>query len=189
MKRPARVGVFGGSFNPVHLGHLLAAREAKERLKLDELIFVPCGRSAYGKKLMPAALRMKALKAAIAGEKGYRASDLELKRSGASRTIDTMTALLADSPGTRFFLLIGADQVTRFPDWKEALVLSQLAAIVVLARPGVKPDPRIMRRYAMQPLAIPGCDISSSELRARLARKASIRWSMPPQSAAILLKA
>ena len=75
--RLKRIGVFGGSFSPVHHGHLLVARAAFERLKLDELIFIPCGRSAYKKKIMPATLRLKMLRSALRGVKGFKVSDVE----------------------------------------------------------------------------------------------------------------
>lgn len=172
-----RIALFGGSFNPVHHGHLLAAREAFERLKLDELIFVPCGQSAYGKKLLPGPLRLKLLKGSVKGIKGYTVSDLELKTKGVSRSIDTLRALSV--PGARYYLLIGADQVAEFPKWKEAFELSKLAKICVLARPGVWKRTGIQRKFRMRSLKIAQVGISSSEIRLRLSRKLSIDWLVP----------
>ena len=175
-----RIGIFGGSFNPVHHGHLLAARAAFERLKLDELVFVPCAQSAYGKKLWPAALRLKLLRAALRGAKGFAVSAMEIKRGGVSRSIDTLRAMQARAgKGTKFFLLMGADQALEFPRWKEALELSKLSKICVLERPGSQKSGLIHRKYSMQSVGIPKYEISSSEIRTRLKNKLPIDWLVP----------
>jgi nicotinate-nucleotide adenylyltransferase len=172
-----RVGIFGGSFNPVHHGHLLVARDAFEKLKLDELIFVPCGQSAYGKKLLPGPLRLKLLRGSLRGIPGYRVSDLEIRNPGISRSVDTLRAL--KEPGIRHYLLIGADQVAKFPKWKEASKIPGLAQICVLARPGARESPAIQRKFRMRHLDSVHVGISSSEIRLRLRKKLPVDWLLP----------
>jgi nicotinate-nucleotide adenylyltransferase len=164
-----RVGIFGGSFNPVHHAHVMVARAAQEALGLDEVVFVPCARSAHGKKLMPAALRLRMLRAALRGMVGFRLSDVEIKRGGMSRSIDTLEAFTQESaPGTKFFLLIGQDQVAQFSSWKDADRLSQLSKICVMTRPGYRKNKVTHKKFHMRVINVPQYEISSTLIRLRL---------------------
>jgi nicotinate-nucleotide adenylyltransferase len=183
-KRPSpvkrRVGIFGGAFNPVHLGHLLVARAAKEALGLDELLFVPCNRSAYGKKLLPAKARLRMLEAALKGQAGLGVSDTEIRRGGISRSIDTLLELRRkQGAGTDFFLLIGEDQVSQFPSWKDAQQLSKLSQICVMARPGFKKSDLIHKKFHFRTVRVPQYEISSSDIRRRRSRKMALSWLVP----------
>jgi nicotinate-nucleotide adenylyltransferase len=175
-----RIGIFGGSFNPVHHAHLLVARAAKEALKLDELLLVPCNESAYGKKLMPAKARLAMLRLAVKGVPGFKVSDVELRLGGVSRSIDTLRALMAkEKAGAKWTLLIGQDQVAKFPSWKEAKRLSELAQVCVMARPGFKKSALIPRKFHFSTVVVPQYEISSTQIRQRLKKNLPIDWFVP----------
>lgn len=172
--RAKRLGLFGGSFNPVHTGHVLLARYALEQLGLDGVLFMPCARSADGKKLAPGALRLAWLKKALRGEAGMRASGLELERGGVSRTVDTLRQLHELQPQTEWTLLMGADQAARLKTWKESGALPKLARLAAFARPGQKVPAKMFR------ITAPSLEISSSEIRLRIKQKQSVRLLLPP---------
>lgn len=172
------LGVFGGSFNPVHSGHILLARHAKTALKLDAVWFVPCFRSADGKALAPPALRLKWLNLALDGEEGLEACDMELRRGGLSRTVDTLRALRESyGPALRLTLLLGQDQARRFSTWKEADRIPGLARLAVFRRPGVEAGPKDLRARTLQ---APLFDVSSSGIRALIRRRRAVSLLLPP---------
>ena len=182
-----RIGIFGGSFNPVHHGHLLLARAVREELGLDEILFVPCNESANRKKLLPATIRLRMLRAALGGLRGFSASDIEIKRGGLSRSIDTLRALkLAGKKSSKFFLLIGEDQAQEFPRWKEALELSRLSQVCVMARPGFLKNLVIHKKYHFKTVIVPQYEISSTEIRRRAKKNLPIEWLVPPKVLSIL---
>lgn len=163
-----RIGIFGGSFNPVHLGHLLIAHAAKDALQLDEIIFVPCHQSADRKKLLPAKVRLRMLRATLKGVRGFSVNDVELRRGGVSRSIDTLIHLkAAKKKESRFFLLIGEDQARKFPTWKEPEKLSKLSKVCVIKRPGFRKSGLIHKKFHFRTLNIPQYEISSTEIRRR----------------------
>lgn len=175
---PRRIGFFGGSFNPVHVGHVLLARRALEALRLDQVLLVPCASSADGKALAPGALRLRWLHKALQGQPGLKAWDGELRRGGVSRTVDSLRELRATlGPGVRFWLLLGEDQLVRLHRWKEAEVLPSLARLVVLARSGSFRPVRF--RGAYQRVALGRFDISSTEIRSRIRKGLTIQGYLP----------
>lgn len=175
-----RLGIFGGSFNPPHYGHLLAAQAAKEKLGLDELVVVPCRESADGKRLLPGLRRLGMLRAALRGLPGFSVDDLELKRPGVSRSIDTVREFEKRlGNGTKLFLIIGEDQAQRFPRWHEALELSRRAQVCVLARPPYRISAALKRRYGFRYLAIPKIEISSALIWERKRLGLPLRWLAP----------
>src|SRR4051812_20954921 len=117
-----KTGILGGTFNPVHLGHLLAARQALESLGLDRILFIPCSRPALKSTggLLPAPLRLKLLKLAVKGEQGFEVDDRELRRGGVSYTVETLRELRAEHPGEQFHFLLGSDALKDFPLWRES---------------------------------------------------------------------
>jgi nicotinate-nucleotide adenylyltransferase len=183
--RARRVIVFGGSFNPVHSGHVLLARAAREALGADEVLFVPCARSAYGKRLWPAPLRWDLLKAALRGQAGMRASAIELRRGGLSRSIDTLRELRRRRPADRFFLLLGGDQAPRVSAWKAWPELRQLAEVVFVRRPQTG---FLGKKIKATVLNVPQYEISSSVIRKRLKEKKDISLLVPPAVHVKLLK-
>jgi nicotinate-nucleotide adenylyltransferase len=167
------VGVFGGTFDPVHVGHLAIANAALDELGLDRVYFVPARRSPL-KQDGPGASaedRLAMLNAATADEPRFRVSTLELDRKGPSFTVDTLESLRGES---QLFLILGSDAYADFERWREPERIKDLATIVVAARPGAPNAPPGARM-----LDSPLMDISSRELRARAARGRSLRYLVP----------
>lgn len=173
-----QIGLFGGSFNPVHRGHLLLAQAALAQLGLDEVWFVPCAESADGKVLAPAASRLRWLRKAVKDEPGFKVCDLELKRGGVSRTITTLRQLrrLAGAK-RRFTLLMGEDQAVRFHTWKEADKIPALAGLAAFKREGVRK--KVISGFQFQWVEFPYVKISSSEIRLRIKQKKSLLKLLP----------
>lgn len=170
----------------MHLGHLAAARAAMESLELDEVLFMPCSQSAYAKKLMPDSLRLACLRAALRGKRGFALSKMEIRRGGISRTIDTLRELHRKFENLEIFLLLGADQVEKLASWKDSGELSKLAKLIALARPGIRPLNKKMRKGDISLLKIPQYEISSTDILARLKMKKDLAWMVPDAVARIL---
>jgi nicotinate-nucleotide adenylyltransferase len=133
-----KTGVFGGTFDPPHIGHLIAAQDACIELELDRVLFVLAARPPHkeGQAVTPASVRLEMLKAALAGCGRFEACLLELEREGPSYTVDTLRALRGQDPDQELYLLIGADQVAALPEWHEPAQIARLAHIVALTRSG-----------------------------------------------------
>ena len=164
-----RLGIYGGSFDPVHLGHLLVAQAAIEELELERLFFVPAAQSPFKPDHQPAsaAVRLQLLRLALAGRIHCEVDDREIRRGGISYTVDTLRGFAAKFPAAKLFYLLGADNAAKLNEWREPAALAQLAEFVVVPRPGgataVFPPPfrgRILKGFPI--------GISSSEIRARV---------------------
>ena len=172
------VGLFGGSFDPIHHGHLLVAQAAAEVLGLDEVRFVPAREQPFkvGEHAAAAADRATMVERAIAGSPGMRLERLELDRAGPSYTVDTLRALRVREPDTSFVLLVGSDAAIGVPRWHEAPELSRLARIVAFGRAGATAG-------ALPPgigfITVPAVEISSTAVRERVRRGQSIRYWVP----------
>ncbi|MDQ2918637.1 MAG: nicotinate-nucleotide adenylyltransferase [Verrucomicrobiota bacterium] len=169
-----KIGVYGGTFDPIHCAHLILAREALEKLGLDEIIFVPAAISPHKPTQTPAdaPARVEMLRAAIEGEGRFCLDELELNRPPLSYTFDTMTELKQRHPHDQFFYLIGSDNLPRLETWHRFAELRELVQFVVLHRGvgEVRSDfPTIMRHL----------DISATEIRKRVASGRSIRYLVP----------
>ena len=169
------IGIFGGTFDPVHLGHLLLARDAIEQLRLEELLFIPAAISPHKLGKSPAAAdgRVEMLRAAIEGEPRFGLDTLELERPAPSFAIDTIEALRARSSDAQLVYLIGEDNVARLSTWHRFDELSKMVQFAVLDRSGLKtvhPYPTVRRHV----------DISATDIRNRVARGLSIRYLVPP---------
>lgn len=164
-----RIGLFGGSFDPVHLGHLLVAQAAREELDLDRLFFIPAAQSPFKPDAKPAASpdRLRLLRLALAGKNWCEIDGQELHRGGVSYTIDTLRDYAGRFAGARLFYLIGADHVPKLSAWREAAELARLAEFVVVPRPGEAEPvfPKPFRGHILNgfPLAV-----SSSQIRSRV---------------------
>ena len=171
----ARVGVFGGTFDPVHVGHLAIALAALESVPLDRVLFVPARRSPLKDRdpLASVADRVAMLEAAIAGEPRFGLSRVELERDGVSYTVDTLEALRSQG---ELFLILGSDALADLARWRAPERIRELATILVAARPGA-PEPDPVHRARV--FDAPRLDISSRELRARAARGMSLRYLVP----------
>ena len=133
-----RLGIFGGSFNPVHYGHLLLAESCREACALDEVWLVPAAVPPHkqGVVLAPAKARLEMLELALAGNEHLRPSSIELDRGGVSYTVDTLARIAAEKPGATLFLLMGADSLADLPTWREPARICSLATPVVVAACG-----------------------------------------------------
>ena len=141
--RPRRVGLLGGTFNPVHEGHLSIAREALRLFDLDAVWFIPCAIPPHkpSRRLVSGEDRLAMLRLAIAGDSRFEASPVELNRAGKSYTIDTVRDLQKQHPGAEFIFIIGADTLPELHTWHRPMELLALVRIVTLARPGHAPAP------------------------------------------------
>jgi nicotinate-nucleotide adenylyltransferase len=133
----ARIGLFGGSFDPVHLGHMLVAQAACEELFLVRLYFIPAAQSPFKPAQLPApaAERLRLLRLALAGHSNYEVDTQELTRAGLSFTIDTVRDYAERFPGAELYYLVGADHVPFLPQWREANELAKMVRFVVIPRP------------------------------------------------------
>lgn len=174
-----RVGLLGGSFNPVHLGHLIIAQDAWEQARLDQVWFIPCHLPPHKPDcdLAPSKHRWAMLRLALAGDSRFRALDLELRRGGISYSVDTVEELRRRYPTIQFYFIIGADGVADLPRWKNAERLVRLCRFLVLERPGYV----IEGPWAARCRIIQGhhCDIASHDIRARVRTGKSIRYLVP----------
>ncbi len=172
-----RVGIFGGSFDPIHLGHLILAQTALEELDLDRLIFIPTSISPFKAHLPPplaAASRLEMIRLAIEGEARFSVDAREVEREGPSYTIDTVRSLMLDYPGVRFLYLIGADNVPDLAGWHESEELKNLVDFALFDRAGGE-----SHQAAEFPVIGRRIDISSTEIRERLAKGLSVRYLLP----------
>ncbi len=176
-----KIGIFGGSFDPVHLGHLLVAQAAMEELGLDRLFFIPAAQSPFKPENQPAPTmeRMRLLRLALAGCCRYEIDEQELRRGGVSYTIETLRDYRRRFPQAELFYLIGADNTTKLNEWREADGLAKLAEFVALPRPGGTaanfPPPFRGQTLKGFPLGV-----SSSEIRARVKAGLPIDQFVPP---------
>lgn len=177
VRSPRRIGVFGGTFDPPHLGHLALAEHARARLRLDLVLFVPARVPPHkrGRRRSSARVRVAMTRLAIRGRPGFRLSTLEVARRGPSFTVETLRVLRTRYPRARLYLLMGADSLADFRSWHEPDEIARLATLVVAVRPGHRRRPaRGVRRLDNPPLAI-----SSSAVRARARRGQALRGLVP----------
>jgi len=163
------IGLFGGSFDPVHLGHLLVAQAAREELQLARLFFIPAAQSPFKPSTVPAPAeqRLRLLRLALAGQSNCEIDGQELQRGGVSFTIDTVRDYFHRFGGATLFYLIGADHVPQLPKWREADELAGLVEFVVIPRPGQSAAP-LPRPFRGRALAGYPLGVSSSQIRERV---------------------
>jgi len=185
-----RVGVLGGTFDPIHTGHLIIAEEARVEVGLDEVVFVPAGRP-WLKDHQPRASsqhRLEMVGLAIGPNRFFRCSDREVKRPGISYTVDTLEELRGELPrGAELFFILGLDLLLDFHRWQRAERILELATLVTVVRPGNEglrpgklPGLRAGAEGRVRFVEGPLVDISSTEIRRRVAAGLSIRYLVPP---------
>lgn len=175
MSKPTeKIGLYGGSFDPIHNGHLILARDAMERLELDRVIFLPARISPHKLDRPPAPpeVRCQMLSAAIAEETRFEMDACEIEREGPSFTIDTVQSFRARHPQAQLYYFIGDDNVAELETWKESHKLLETAQFVVLSRAGMP----FLSRF---PTITRHIEISSTEIRKRVARGLSVRYMAP----------
>ncbi len=184
MKR--RIGVFGGTFDPPHVGHLAAAAEVRHVLGLDEVLLVVANdpwQKSGSAPVTPAADRLAMVRAATEGIEGLVASDLEIERGGPTYTVDTLRSLLAMG-ADELYLVVGRDAAAGIESWREPAALRELAVPVVVSRPGE--DRALPGGWAWREVAVPALAVSSTDLRARAAAGRPIDGQVPEAVVAVL---
>lgn len=184
-----RIGIFGGTFDPVHFGHLILAEQCREQCRLDEVRFMVAGVPPHKQQspILEAKHRVEMLRFATAGHDGFRIDQRELQRDGASYTVDTLTELTTEQPDAEFSFLIGGDSLADLPTWRQPERIAELATIVAVNR-GDDPLPAdeelesqlgatIVKRLRL--VTMPGIDISSTDIRHRVRAGKSIRYFTP----------
>jgi nicotinate-nucleotide adenylyltransferase len=198
-RRVKKLGILGGSFNPIHVGHLVLAETAREALGLDRVILIPAKLPPHkrAEALAGGADRLAMVRLAIAGNPAFAVSDIELRRPGVSYTVDTVRALRKRlGPGTVIYFLIGMDTVAELATWREIARLARLCKFVPLNRPGHSvPNVATLERtlgrlparaMLKRALDMPLIGISSSEIRRRVAEGRTIRYLVPDAVAAYI---
>jgi nicotinate-nucleotide adenylyltransferase len=181
-----RLGLFGGTFDPIHVGHLILAEQCREACGLDRVWFVVAGEPPHKRgDRTPLGHRLEMVRIAIAGHPAFEASDLEGRRPGPHYSVDTLTAVRHERPGDELFFLVGADSVVDLPTWRDPAGIARLATIVVVNRPGIDEiDPDTLPDFGpeakpIQLVTIPPIGIASSDLRRRRAEGKSVRYMVP----------
>jgi nicotinate-nucleotide adenylyltransferase len=187
-----RIGVFGGTFDPVHIGHLVAANEVRWKLGLDVTLLMVAGepwQKAGRPNLSPAGDRLAGVEAAVEGIDGLEASSLEVDRSGPTYTADTLAELRTAEPDAELFLIVGADVTELLDTWERPDEVQALATLVAVERPGSRPvqvDRLRAQGWRVETVAIPALEVSSSDVRARLAEGRPIDFLVPPGTVRVL---
>lgn len=187
-----RLGLFGGTFDPVHYGHLLLAECCREQCRLDAVWFVPADRPPHkpDQPITPAKERIEMLELAIAGNPDFAVCRHEIERGGVSYTVETLEHLHAEDPTRELFFLMGADMLLDMPNWREPSRVCELATPVVVCRPACGPlnfscldgliAPERIEAIRRHRVEMPEIGTSSSDLRRRVSLGQSIRYRVPP---------
>lgn len=181
-QKAARIGLFGGSFDPVHNAHVALARLAVAELRLDRLFWIPAGKPWQKQRdITPASHREAMVRLAIDGEPRFALSRIEIEREGPSYTVDTVRELAALYPGTHWHLVIGQDQYASLHTWHDFQALLRLVTVAIADRPEapMSADPQV-RDIPHEAVALPMMDISSTDIRERLAHGQGIDDLVPP---------
>ncbi len=204
---PQRFGILGGTFNPIHYGHLAAAEEIHDRLKLDQVLFIPSFFPPHKQEedILSAAQRLEMVRLAVAGNAHFAVSDIEVRREGRSYTIDTINELRSINPAAEFYFMMGLDSFLEIQSWSRWDRLLTLCAFVVLSRPGYRfcdlqkidfmragareldeMDKGVLAQAVVRPgpftiflETIPHYDISSTDIRKRIRQSRTIKYLLP----------
>ena len=186
-----RIGIFGGTFDPVHLGHLIVAEQCREQARLDQVLFVLAARPPHKqeRQLTPFAQRVEMLALACAGQPAFRIEEMEKDRPGPSFTVETVEQIHSRNPEAELSLIIGADTLHDLPHWYEPARIVQLAELLIVPRSDwVMLAPEELRKslglpadvpLRMQQISVPTVGISSRDLRRRASEGLSLRFLVP----------
>ena len=184
-----RIGVFGGTFDPIHMGHLVVAEDAREALGLDMVLFIPAGQPWFKsyRRITDSHHRLAMVRLAAESNPFFDVSDIEIRRSGPSYTVDTLVELQGQYTNAEFIVILGVDALREIDRWHQPRLLFEMASVVGMARPGASLDPSVLNA------AIPGAsnrmrlldsaliDISGTDIRRRVAAGRSIRYRVPAE--------
>ena len=173
-----KIGILGGTFNPIHIGHLILAEEAREKLGLDKVIFVPTYLPPHKDNLdiAPAEARLAMVKSAIKGNKHFLVSDVEIKRNGRSYTIDTIKEFNKRYPQDELYFIIGSDLLKYLADWKDLGEIIKMVKFIVATRPGF---PLEKIPSYIKTMEIRAVDVSGFEVRSCIKENKSFRYLVP----------
>jgi nicotinate-nucleotide adenylyltransferase len=186
-----KIGILGGTFDPIHIGHLIVAEDIRQKMGLGKVLFIPAGRPwlkiKEEKPVSPAEHRVAMVKLAIASNPYFKVSTIEIDRPGLSYSIDTVLELKAKlGTGAEIYFIVGLDALAEFPQWKEPVRLLEICQVVGIGRPGyAQADLRKLERSVpsasqrIMLMDVPQIDISASEIRTRVAQGLSIRYLVP----------
>ncbi|MFC1704612.1 nicotinate-nucleotide adenylyltransferase [Candidatus Omnitrophota bacterium] len=183
-----RIAIFGGTFNPIHLGHLMIAEQVSARLGLSKVIFIPSYTPPHKtkKKLASAQDRLAMVKKAIVSNPLFEVSDIEIKRKGKSYTIDTIRQLKKRlKKRTRLLFIIGADSLSELKDWKDIRDIFTMVTFIVVNRPGFAFRKSLQNSVALE---TPGIEVSSSQIRSNISKGISVRYFVPEKVRDYIIK-
>lgn len=177
-----KLGIFGGTFNPPHVGHLIVAESVRDQMQLDRIFFVPSASPPHKQDpaiAVPSA-RLQMTRLAVAGNTRFEVSEIELDREGPSYTIDTVAGIADLYPRGNLLLIIGVDNLLEFDSWKSPREILQKADLVVMTRPGFQiPDAKNEFIRASKIVHVPPIGISGTDIRRRIRMGRSIRYLVP----------
>ena len=173
-----KIGILGGTFNPIHIGHLILAEEVKDKLKLDKVIFILTNIPPHkqNSEIIDAKTRLKMVKLAIKGNRDFLVSDMEIKRGGVSYTIQTLQELKKIYPQDQLYFITGSDLLRYLDDWKDLSQILEMVNFVVATRPGY---PLKMIPPYIKTLEIRAVDVSGFQIRKNLKEKRSVKYLVP----------
>jgi nicotinate-nucleotide adenylyltransferase len=180
-----RVGLFGGTFDPVHIGHLILAETCREACSLDVVRFVVAGEPPHkGRPRTAAKHRVEMVELAIAGNAAFDVSTVELDRPGPHYSFETLERITAESPGDDLFFLIGADSLADLPGWRRPERICELASLIVVNRPGTPEE--VLHSFVppegskpFHHVTMPDVGVASRDIRRRVAEGKSVRYLIP----------
>lgn len=187
-----RIGLYGGTFDPIHLGHLLIAEQVREQMRLDEIRFIPAATAPHKQsgQSADAKHRLEMVRLAIGGNPHFVCDDREVRRGGTSYTVDTLSELVSEEPNSDFVFIIGKDSLDELDTWREPDRICQLAFVAVVGRGGQSPpDMNLLKVYlpedqqadlASHLVDMPQIEISSTDIRGRIAKSLSTRYQLHP---------
>jgi nicotinate-nucleotide adenylyltransferase len=182
MKNQKKLGILGGTFDPIHMGHLVLAEQVWEKLQLERVIFIPCASPPHKTehKLSSAIHRFEMTKLALEGNSHFSVSDIELKKEGLSYTVETLRRLKELREDAEIYFLTGSDVLDEITTWKDPEEIYRLATIVIGVRPGFgqfDPEDHFAKKSVI--VRITGVDVSSTQIREKVAKGESIRYLVP----------
>lgn len=186
-----KTGIFGGTFNPPHAGHLIVAEYVREKIDLDRVLFVPSAVPPHKQDvdIVEAHHRLEMMQCAVQGNRYFEASDIEVRRGGVSFTVETLEELKRLHPDDKLYLLIGMDNLVQLDTWKMREKIVELAEVVAMTRPGFRgEDLRTKNKHDIVLCQVPEIGISSREIRRRVKSGKSIRYLVPGSVEAYITK-
>lgn len=182
-RAPERLGIFGGTFDPPHVGHLVTAVNVRHALALDRVLLVVAHdpwQKEGTRAISPASDRLALVEAAVGGVDGLEASDLELRRGGPSYSADTLAELAAEDPSRELFLVVGSDAAAGLVTWERLDEVRRLAELVIVDRPGTDPTYQLPPGFHVRRVEAPRLEVSSTDLRARVVDGRPLDYLLTP---------